>query len=165
MPPELIKAHKANDLAVMKAYGMPIKETDEAACVAWLMRLYQEKVEEKQSWMHSAMSLRWWQFARRRPIYHPLEKRWLETLIFHNQFRPEQRHFAVERRKCHSSETKCDTGNQNIIHHNALLANSYSTFHWYFTRTILYETKKYAILSLNSVIADLNSAFVDFYLL
>ena len=23
--------------------GMPIKETDEAACVAWLMRLYQEK--------------------------------------------------------------------------------------------------------------------------
>ena len=49
MPPELIKAHKANDLAVMKAYGMPIKETDEAACVAWLMRLYQEKVEEKQS--------------------------------------------------------------------------------------------------------------------
>ena len=23
---------------------MPIKETDEAACVAWLMRLYQEKV-------------------------------------------------------------------------------------------------------------------------
>jgi len=22
---------------------MPIKETDEAACVAWLMRLYQEK--------------------------------------------------------------------------------------------------------------------------
>lgn len=49
MPPELIKAHKANDLAVMKAYGMPIKETDEAACVAWLMRLYKEKVEEQQS--------------------------------------------------------------------------------------------------------------------
>ena len=46
MPPELIKAHKANDLAVMKAYGMPIKETDEAACVAWLMRLYQEKTEK-----------------------------------------------------------------------------------------------------------------------
>ena len=40
MPP---KAHQANDSAVMKAYGMPIKETDEAACVAWLMRLYQEK--------------------------------------------------------------------------------------------------------------------------
>ena len=26
----------------MRAYGMPIRETDEAACVAWLMRLYQE---------------------------------------------------------------------------------------------------------------------------
>lgn len=45
MPPELRKAHAANDRAVMQAYGMPIKETDEAACVAWLMRLYQEKVE------------------------------------------------------------------------------------------------------------------------
>ena len=43
MPPELRKAHAANDKAVMQAYGMPIKETDEAACVAWLMRLYQEK--------------------------------------------------------------------------------------------------------------------------
>ena len=46
MPRELQKAHQANDLAVMKAYGMPIKETDEAACFAWLMRLYQEKVTE-----------------------------------------------------------------------------------------------------------------------
>jgi hypothetical protein len=45
MPPELRKAHLANDRAVMQAYGMPIKETDEAACVAWLMRLYQEKVD------------------------------------------------------------------------------------------------------------------------
>ena len=44
MPTELRKAHQANDAAVMRAYGMPIKETDEAACVAWLMRLYQEKV-------------------------------------------------------------------------------------------------------------------------
>ena len=43
MPPELRKAHQLNDKAVMQAYGMPIKETDEAACVAWLMRLYQEK--------------------------------------------------------------------------------------------------------------------------
>ena len=42
MPVELRKAHTANDKAVMQAYGMPIKETDEAACVAWLMRLYQE---------------------------------------------------------------------------------------------------------------------------
>ena len=46
MPPDLLKAHQANDRAVMQAYGMPIKETDEAACVAWLMRLYQEKVCE-----------------------------------------------------------------------------------------------------------------------
>ena len=45
MPAELRKAHQANDIAVMKAYGMPIKETDEAACVAWLMRMYQEMVE------------------------------------------------------------------------------------------------------------------------
>ena len=45
MPPELRKAHQANDIAVMQAYGMPIKETNEAACVAWLMRLYQEKVQ------------------------------------------------------------------------------------------------------------------------
>ena len=35
---------QANDRAVMQAYGMPIRETDEAACVAWLMWLYQEKV-------------------------------------------------------------------------------------------------------------------------
>ena len=45
MPLELRKAHQRNDAAVMAAYGMPIKETDEAACVAWLMRLYQEKVK------------------------------------------------------------------------------------------------------------------------
>ena len=44
MPPELLKAHQVNDKAVMQAYGMPIKDTDEAACVAWLMKLYQEKV-------------------------------------------------------------------------------------------------------------------------
>ena len=46
MPPELRKAHMDNDRAVMQAYGMPIKETDEATCVAWLMKLYQEKVNE-----------------------------------------------------------------------------------------------------------------------
>jgi hypothetical protein len=49
MPPELLKAHQLNDKAVMQAYGMPIKETDEAACVAWLMRLYQEKVNDSKS--------------------------------------------------------------------------------------------------------------------
>lgn len=46
MPPELRRAHQQNDKAVMTAYGMPIKETDEAACVAWLMRLYQDKARE-----------------------------------------------------------------------------------------------------------------------
>ena len=49
MPRELQKAHQANDVAVMKAYGMPIKETDETACVAWLMRLYQEKIAEQET--------------------------------------------------------------------------------------------------------------------
>ena len=49
MPPELRKAHQLNDKAVMQAYGMPIKETDEAACVAWLMRLYQEKINDIKS--------------------------------------------------------------------------------------------------------------------
>lgn len=47
MPVELRKAHTANDMAVMAAYGMPIKTTDEAACVSWLMRLYQEKTMKK----------------------------------------------------------------------------------------------------------------------
>ena len=42
MPPELLKAHQANDCTFMKAYGMPIKETDEAAYVEWLMQ--QEKI-------------------------------------------------------------------------------------------------------------------------
>lgn len=46
MPPELREAHMDNDRAVMQAYGMPIKETDEASCVTWLMKLYQEKVNE-----------------------------------------------------------------------------------------------------------------------
>ena len=45
MPLELRKAHQANDRAVMAAYGMPVKETDEVACVSWLMRLYQQIVE------------------------------------------------------------------------------------------------------------------------
>ncbi len=41
MPPELRKAHQQNDIAVMQAYGMPIKETTESSCVAELMRRYQ----------------------------------------------------------------------------------------------------------------------------
>lgn len=41
-----VEAHMTNDIAVMKAYGMPIKETNEASCVAWLMKVYQEKVNK-----------------------------------------------------------------------------------------------------------------------
>lgn len=42
MPNELRDAHRANDRAVMEAYGMPVKGTTEASCVAELMRRYQE---------------------------------------------------------------------------------------------------------------------------
>ena len=42
MPPELRKAHQANDKAVMAAYGFPIKNFTESDCVAALMKLYQE---------------------------------------------------------------------------------------------------------------------------
>lgn len=42
MPPELRMAHQQNDRAVMEAYGMSVKGTTEAACVAELMRRYQE---------------------------------------------------------------------------------------------------------------------------
>lgn len=42
MPPELLKAHTANDRAVMKAYGFSIKDMSEADCVAALMKLYIE---------------------------------------------------------------------------------------------------------------------------
>ena len=48
MPPELQKAHSLNDAAVMQAYGMPVKTTTEADCVAWLMRMYQEMVQERE---------------------------------------------------------------------------------------------------------------------
>ena len=42
MPPELRKAHQMNDRAVMEAYGMSVRDTTEASCVAELMRRYQE---------------------------------------------------------------------------------------------------------------------------
>ena len=50
MPPELRKAHQQNDMAVLAAYG--IKKGDpaysyEPACVAFLMKLYQEMTENK----------------------------------------------------------------------------------------------------------------------
>ena len=46
MPPELRRAHQENDRAVMHAYGMPVKGTTESACVAELMRRYQEMVNK-----------------------------------------------------------------------------------------------------------------------
>ena len=45
-PPELRKAHQANDFAVMAAYGFDRKIT-ESECVAELMKRYQELVEVK----------------------------------------------------------------------------------------------------------------------
>lgn len=42
MPQELRKAHQANDRAVMQAYGLDVKTTSEADCVAFLMKKYQE---------------------------------------------------------------------------------------------------------------------------
>ncbi len=44
MPPELRRAHQANDRAVMRAYGFDLKMT-EAACVAELFKMYQELTE------------------------------------------------------------------------------------------------------------------------
>ena len=46
MPPELLAAHRANDKAVMQAYGIDIKTTSEPQCVAFLMKRYRE-MEEK----------------------------------------------------------------------------------------------------------------------
>ena len=46
MPPELRKAHQNNDRAVMQAYGFDVKTTTESACLAELMKLYQQKVAE-----------------------------------------------------------------------------------------------------------------------
>ena len=46
MPPELRKAHQANDKAVMEAYGFWGKLNSEAACVAELMKMYQKLVEK-----------------------------------------------------------------------------------------------------------------------
>lgn len=48
MPPELRKAHQANDRAVMQAYGFPVKnDFTESMCVAELMKLYQKLVENQ----------------------------------------------------------------------------------------------------------------------
>ena len=45
MPPELRKAHQANDRAVMAAYGFDVKTMTESSCVAELMRMYQGLVK------------------------------------------------------------------------------------------------------------------------
>ena len=46
MPPELRKAHQANDRAVMQAYGFDVGSMTEASCVAELMRMYQALTEK-----------------------------------------------------------------------------------------------------------------------
>lgn len=46
MPKDLIKAHDANNRAVMRAYGFNINKTSEADCVAALMQMYKKKSEE-----------------------------------------------------------------------------------------------------------------------
>ena len=48
MPPELRKAHQANDVAVMKAYGLSTKgDVTESSCVAFLFEKYREITEGK----------------------------------------------------------------------------------------------------------------------
>lgn len=46
MPRELLKAHQANDRAVMEAYGLDVKTTSEADCVAFLMKRYQKLTQQ-----------------------------------------------------------------------------------------------------------------------
>ena len=45
MPPELRKAHQANDRAVMEAYGFDCKTMTESECVAELMKMYKALTE------------------------------------------------------------------------------------------------------------------------
>ncbi len=46
MPPELRRAHQANDRTVMQAYGFDVRTMTESSCVAELMRMYQGLVGE-----------------------------------------------------------------------------------------------------------------------
>ena len=49
MPPDLLKAHRALDSAVMKLYGFPVKKDfTEADCVAALMEMYKMLVDSSQ---------------------------------------------------------------------------------------------------------------------
>jgi len=47
MPPELLKAHRALDRAVMQAYGFSVRDMTEESCVAELMKRYREIAEDK----------------------------------------------------------------------------------------------------------------------
>ena len=47
MPPELHRAHQANDKAVMQAYGFWGTRNSETACVAELMKMYQKLTEKE----------------------------------------------------------------------------------------------------------------------
>ena len=47
MPPELVKAHQANDRAVMEAYKFWGKLNSESECVAELMEMYQKLIGEE----------------------------------------------------------------------------------------------------------------------
>ena len=48
MPPELTTAHQNNDRAVMQAYGFPIRGMTESRCVAELMKMYQNLLQQSQ---------------------------------------------------------------------------------------------------------------------
>ena len=47
MPIELRQAHRANDRAVMEAYGFDWRKMSESDCVAELMKLYQQMVSKE----------------------------------------------------------------------------------------------------------------------
>ena len=49
--PELLKAHRENDKAVMQAYDFPIKDFTESDCVAELFKMYKAMTEEKIKYM------------------------------------------------------------------------------------------------------------------
>lgn len=49
MPPELRKAHRANDKSVMQAYGFWGKLNSESECVAELMKMYEQLVAKDQN--------------------------------------------------------------------------------------------------------------------
>lgn len=47
MPKELRRAHQENDKAVMEAYGFDWRTMTESECVAELMKMYQDLVNQK----------------------------------------------------------------------------------------------------------------------